>query len=233
MSRNKGITYVYTLFFKPRGQKAHFISKFTLKLWNALTVKGNDLTMERSDWNPKRGSTPVSTVRLFIKNIFLIITITTTTTMMIIIIIIIIIVIIITIMITCASWNLENGLDKCFFFPDFRALDRVWDFQLEIDCDEIICQCKAFIWGECNYPFWMTLKPRKGDFWELKCKKFPGVACPWMTPLKACIECSGNLSVFILDPHLKPCLELGGKLFMDRTTGRHFSRSTVASCSCT
>ena len=73
MSRNKGITYVYTLFFKPRGQKARFISKFTLKLWNALTVKGNDLTMERSDWNPKRGSTPVSTVRLFIKNIFLII----------------------------------------------------------------------------------------------------------------------------------------------------------------
>ena len=37
-----------------------------------------------------------------------------------------------------------------------------------------------------------------------------------------------NLSVFILDPRLKPCLELGGKLFMDRTTGRHFSKSTVA-----
>ena len=110
MSRNKGITYVYTSFFKPRCQKARFISNFTLKLWNALTIKGNDVTMERSDWNPKHGSTPVSTVLqksvgLFIKKIFLIITITTTTKMIIIIIIIIIIIVIIimTIMITCAS----------------------------------------------------------------------------------------------------------------------------------
>ena len=33
-----------------------------------------------------------------------------------------------------------------------------------------------------------------------------------------------NLSVFILDPHLKPCLELGGKMFMDR------SQNTYCTC---
>ena len=29
-----------------------------------------------------------------------------------------------------------------------------------------------------QYPVWMTWKPRKGDFKELKSKKFPGGACP-------------------------------------------------------
>ena len=39
--------------------------------------------------------------------------------------------------------------------------------------------------------------PRKGEFGELKCKKFPGGACPRQTSLEV-----RNQSVFILDPHL-------------------------------
>lgn len=39
--------------------------------------------------------------------------------------------------------------------------------------------------------------PRKGEFGELKCKTFPGGACPRQTSLEV-----RNQSVFILDPHL-------------------------------
>lgn len=44
----KEVTYVYTSFFKLTSQKkGRFTSSSTLKLWNNLTVKWNDLTMER------------------------------------------------------------------------------------------------------------------------------------------------------------------------------------------
>ena len=58
--------------------------------------------------------------------------------------------------------------------------------------------------GAGQYPVWMTQKPRKGDFRELKSKKFPGRAFPW-TLLEACAfgARSGNRSPFILDPRLK------------------------------
>ena len=52
------------------------------------------------------------------------------------------------------------------------------------------------VWTVSKYPVWMTQKPRKGDFGELKSQKFPGGACP-----KTSLEV-GNRSVFILDPHL-------------------------------
>lgn len=47
-SRNKRVTHVSTSFFKPRGQKSalQFALSFTLKLWNDLTKKKNDLA-----WN--------------------------------------------------------------------------------------------------------------------------------------------------------------------------------------
>ena len=42
----------------------------------------------------------------------------------------------------------------------------------------------------------MSQKPRKGEWGELKCQKFPGGACPQIF-----LEV-GNWSVFILDLHL-------------------------------
>ena len=50
-----GVTHVYTSLFKLRVKnKGRFTSSFTLKLWNDLTIKSNnlawnDLSMERSD----------------------------------------------------------------------------------------------------------------------------------------------------------------------------------------
>ena len=54
-----------------------------------------------------------------------------------------------------------------------------------------------------QYPVWMTMKSRKGDFKEWKSKKFPGGA-RLRTPLEACAFGArlGNRSVFILDPRL-------------------------------
>ena len=54
-----------------------------------------------------------------------------------------------------------------------------------------------------QYPVWMTMRSRKGDFKEWKSKKFPGGAC-LRTPLEACAFAarSGNRLVFILDPRL-------------------------------
>ena len=53
-----------------------------------------------------------------------------------------------------------------------------------------------------QYPVWMTQKPKKGDFRELKSKTFPG-KCPRI-PLEACSFAArlGNRSVFLLDPRL-------------------------------
>ena len=48
-SKNKGATHAYTSFFKPETKKkARFTSNFTLKLWNDLTIKWNDLTWNKS-----------------------------------------------------------------------------------------------------------------------------------------------------------------------------------------
>ena len=54
-----------------------------------------------------------------------------------------------------------------------------------------------------QYPVWMTMKSRKGDFKEWKSKKFPGGA-RLRTPMEACAFGArlGNRSVFILDPPL-------------------------------
>ena len=37
------------------------------------------------------------------------------------------------------------------------------------------------IWTVSKYPVWLTQKPRKGDFGELKCQKFAGKPCPQTT----------------------------------------------------
>ena len=52
------------------------------------------------------------------------------------------------------------------------------------------------VWTVRKYPVRMSQKPTKGEFVELKSKKFPGGACP-QTSLEV-----GNWSVFILDPRL-------------------------------
>ena len=78
-----------------------------------------------------------------------------------------------------------------------------------------------------QYPVWMTQKPRKGDFGELKSKKFPkgehapDPLPPFPPPLEACTfgALLGNRSVSILDPRLygRPCvnvtIERGSTLF--------------------
>ena len=56
------------------------------------------------------------------------------------------------------SWNLENGLDKCFLFP---------------------------ISGNLMSSPPMNQKPGKANFRELVSKKIPGGACP-RAPLEAC-----------------------------------------------
>ena len=56
------------------------------------------------------------------------------------------------------SWNLENGLDKCFLFP---------------------------ISGNLMSSPPMNQKPGKANFRELVSKKIPGDACP-RAPLEAC-----------------------------------------------
>ena len=56
MSRNKGATHVYTAVLSNKPKKACFTLSITLKLWNDLTMKWNDLTMGNEvtvkPWSP-------------------------------------------------------------------------------------------------------------------------------------------------------------------------------------
>ena len=49
-------------------------------------------------------------------------------------------------------------------------INTLWDFSWKINC---------------IYPVWMTQKPRKGDYRELKSKKIFGRACPRMEPSRS------------------------------------------------
>ena len=74
------------------------------------------------------------------------------------------------------------------------------------------CKASSVENGTGQYPFWMTQKPWKGDFRELKSKKFfIGYMPP--KPLEACAFDSrlGNRSVFIL--HMRLQIHLTVALF--------------------
>ena len=49
--------------------------------------------------------------------------------------------------------------------------------------------------GTGQYPVWMTQKPRKWDFRELKSHKFLEGACHW-TPLEACTSFRKPVSIY-------------------------------------
>ena len=74
-----------------------------------------------------------------------------------------------------------------FFIINIFLVKKLWIFQVEI---------WKMIWTVRKYPVWMTQRPRKGDFAELKYTKFPEDPCP-QTSLAV-----GNRSILILDPRL-------------------------------
>ena len=87
----------------------------------------------------------------------------------------------------------------------FFILSCLYSFTNEIIWWNNVPNCKASSkeTGTGQYPVWMTQKPRKRDFGELKSQEFLKGACPW-TALETCAFRArlGNWSIFILDPRL-------------------------------
>ena len=88
---------------------------------------------------------------------------------------------------------------------DLQTLQSIDHYNMEIDLDEIIRRfARLHPRRMALANVWMTQKPRKGNFRELKSKKLHGGACP-RTPLEPCAFGArlGNRSPFILDPRLQ------------------------------
>ena len=128
-------------------------------------------------------------------------------------------------MLLTISWNLENDLDS---YPLQYGNWPWWNnppiFKASMELANIV---------------WMTQKPRKRDFRELKSEKFPGGACPPDLPQEIRFRLSIRKSLSIYPrsapvPHILTLVRIF--IFLDfdwrrrHTQGRHFLSSYFTMC---